>query len=35
MDWDEIKQAYPDQWIVIEALEAHSEGGCACSTAWR
>ncbi|NMB67228.1 MAG: hypothetical protein GYA20_00515 [Chloroflexi bacterium] len=27
MDWDEIKQAYPDQWIVIEALEAHSEGG--------
>lgn len=27
MDWDEIKQAYPDQWIIIEALEAHSEGG--------
>ena len=27
MDWDEIKQAYPDQWIVIEAMEAHSEGG--------
>ena len=27
MDWDEIKQAYPDQWIVIEAMEAHSDGG--------
>ncbi len=27
MDWDEIKQAYPDQWIIIEAMEAHSEGG--------
>ena len=27
MRWDEIKEAYPDQWLILEALEAHSEGG--------
>lgn len=27
MDWEEIRQAYPDQWLIIEAVEAHSEGG--------
>lgn len=28
MRWAEIRQAYPDQWLIIEALEAHttSEG---------
>jgi hypothetical protein len=25
MRWKEVRQAYPDQWLVIEALEAHTE----------
>lgn len=25
MNWTNIRQAYPDQWLVIEALEAHTE----------
>jgi len=25
MQWSEIRAAHPDQWLVIEALEAHSE----------
>ena len=25
MQWSEVRVAYPDQWLVIEALEAHSE----------
>ncbi len=25
MQWSEIRSAHPDQWLVIEALEAHSE----------
>ncbi len=24
MHWSEIRSAYPDQWLVIEALEAHT-----------
>lgn len=24
MNWSQVRQAYPDQWLVIEALEAHS-----------
>jgi hypothetical protein len=24
MRWPEMREAYPDQWLVIEALEAHS-----------
>ena len=24
MQWSEIRAAHPDQWLVIEALEAHS-----------
>jgi len=24
MQWSEVRQAYPDQWLVIEALEAHT-----------
>ncbi len=24
MLWPEIRKAYPDQWLIIEALEAHS-----------
>jgi hypothetical protein len=24
MHWPEIREAYPEQWLVVEALEAHS-----------
>lgn len=24
MQWNEIRSAYPDQWLVIEALEAYT-----------
>ncbi len=24
MNWPQVRQAHPDQWLVIEALEAHS-----------
>lgn len=26
MRWPDVQAAYPNQWLVIEALEAHSEG---------
>lgn len=26
MRWSEVRQSHPDQWVVIEALEAHTEG---------
>jgi hypothetical protein len=26
MRWAEIRRQYPDQWLVIDALEAHTEG---------
>ncbi len=26
MNWSQVRQAYPDQWLVIEALEAHTVG---------
>ena len=25
MLWEDVRQAYPDKWIVFEAIEAHSE----------
>jgi hypothetical protein len=25
MLWKAVREAYPDQWLVIEALEAHTE----------
>jgi hypothetical protein len=25
MLWNDIRQIYPDQWLIIEALEAHTE----------
>lgn len=25
MNWPQVRQAHPNQWLVIEALEAHSE----------
>ena len=24
--WSEVRRAYPDQWLIIEALQAHTEG---------
>ena len=24
MHWSEIRKAYPDQWLIVEALEAHT-----------
>lgn len=27
MLWPEIRKAYPRQWLIIEALEAHTESG--------
>ena len=27
MRWSEVRAAHPDHWLVIEALEAHSEAG--------
>ncbi len=26
MIWSDVRKAYPDQWLIIEALEAHTEG---------
>jgi hypothetical protein len=26
MNWSEIRKAYPNTWLVVEALEAHTEG---------
>lgn len=25
MRWSEVRRHYPDQWLLIEAIEAHSE----------
>ncbi|MBI5653220.1 MAG: hypothetical protein HZC40_22655 [Chloroflexi bacterium] len=25
MQWDEIRTRYPQQWLLIEAIQAHSE----------
>ena len=25
MQWSEIRRHYPDQWLLLEALQAHSE----------
>lgn len=26
MRWAEIREQYPEQWLIIDALEAHTEG---------
>ncbi|HEX3552935.1 MAG TPA: hypothetical protein VIA62_06870 [Thermoanaerobaculia bacterium] len=26
MQWNEIRERYPQQWLLIEAVEAHSAG---------
>ncbi|MDO7785674.1 hypothetical protein [Desulforamulus aquiferis] len=25
MTWEEVKKTYPNQWLLIEAIEAHTE----------
>lgn len=27
MQWAEVRATHPDQWLIVEALEAHSEPG--------
>lgn len=27
MKWEEIRQHYPHQWLLVEAVQAHSESG--------
>lgn len=26
MEWNEIRERYPRQWLLVEAIQAHSEG---------
>ena len=26
MRWAEVREQYPDRWLIIDALEAHTEG---------
>ena len=26
MTWSEIRQQYPGRWVLVEAIDAHSEG---------
>lgn len=26
MKWEQIRQHYPHQWLLVEAIKAHSEG---------
>lgn len=26
MIWEEVKKAYPNQWVIVEAIDAHTEG---------
>jgi hypothetical protein len=26
MRWAEIREQYPNQWLIVDALEAHTEG---------
>ncbi|OIO90855.1 MAG: hypothetical protein AUK03_12360 [Anaerolineae bacterium CG2_30_64_16] len=27
MKWEEIRRRYPDQWLLVEAIKAHSDAG--------
>ena len=27
MKWNEVRQHYPHQWLLLEAVEAHSSAG--------
>ena len=26
MKWSDVRQSYPDRWLIVEALEAHNSG---------
>jgi hypothetical protein len=26
VNWPKVREAYPDQWLIVEAMEAHTEG---------
>ena len=26
MQWAQVRQRYPDRWLIVEALEAHTDG---------
>ena len=26
MNWEEVRARYPNEWLVVEALDAHSDG---------
>ncbi|MCR8636215.1 hypothetical protein [Paenibacillus radicis (ex Xue et al. 2023)] len=30
MQWEEVRQKFPDDWVVFEAAEAYSEDGLRC-----
>ncbi|GAX90014.1 hypothetical protein [Effusibacillus lacus] len=30
MKWQEVQERFPDEWIVFEAVKAHSEDGHRC-----
>jgi hypothetical protein len=27
MNWEKVRENYPNQWVLVEAIEAHSESG--------
>jgi hypothetical protein len=27
MNWENVRENYPNQWVLVEAIEAHSESG--------
>ena len=27
MTWEQIREAFPDRWVLVEALKAHSDNG--------
>ena len=27
MQWHQVREHYPNQWVLVEALQAHSEAG--------
>ncbi|MGK5094561.1 hypothetical protein WDW89_21430 [Deltaproteobacteria bacterium TL4] len=27
MNWETVRQRYPNQWVLVEAVQAHSESG--------
>jgi hypothetical protein len=27
MNWENVRENYPNQWVLVEAIEAHTESG--------